>query len=163
MSLFNINWKNQVTNILPPDVRSDQMINFVTALLKPLAQDSIEMTAFDLDQRTRVKFNGQKIVLQAALNYLYGVVTEPPIYILTTTGTGATAYVNNLSEADPGYVYNASETTPGYVYNKSEAQTAIDFVVYVPASIYSAELERRITASVQLIKVGGVDFEVEQY
>jgi len=164
MSLFNINWRTQVTNLLLNDMRISNLIDFITALLEPLATKATEWLSFDVEIRKRAKFNAQIVVLAAALNELYGVAIAPFILIETVSTTGATTYFYNSTEGiNPVYLYNQSESETVYMYNQSEVNNDYEFVVKIPVGIYTAELERRIINEVNIYKLAGTRFITQTY
>lgn len=165
MSLFVINWRNVVINLLPSFLRSKSLVDFITALLEGLKIKSSEWLSFDLDVRKRAKFNSQIVVLRAALNDIFDVTSSPFILVETTLSTGQIVYFYNESEAiTPTHFHNDIESKPVYFYNSSEVSTnTTAFVVKIPIGIYTAELERRVKSEVNTYKLSGLTFSIETY
>lgn len=163
MSLFNINWRTQATNLLPSFKRSTSLIDYITSLLEPLKTKASEWFSFDVKVKKRSKFNGQIVVLRAALNDIFGVSSAPYIDVETETSLGTHNYIYNDSENETLYFYNDSENKPVYIYNSSEITDGNDFTVKIPTSIYTTELDRRIKAEVTIYKLAGKQFKTVQY
>lgn len=164
MSLFTITWRTQVTNLLPEFKRFTNVLDFLTALCEPLTTKAAEWVTFDDDVKKRAKFNGQGVVLAAALNNIFGV-TAPFILVETVASTGVTTFIYNEAEGqNPTYIYNETEPQlPTFIYNAAEINDVYDFVVSIPVGIHTAELERQITAETTLYKLSGKKFITDTY
>lgn len=164
MSLFNINWRTQVTNLLPSFKRSTSVIDYITSLLEPLKTAAITWFAFDVETRKRAKFNSQIIILRAALNNVFGISVAPFIDIQNNTSIGQTIFIYNSAEGfNPTYIYNSNENRTNYFFNSAEVGSTFAFTVLIPVSIYTAELERQVTAEVESYKLAGLSFDVQTY
>jgi hypothetical protein len=164
MSLFDVNWRTRVTNLLPSFKRSVSLVDFITALLEGLVLKSTEWTAFDADVSKRARFNSQIIVLQAALNNIFGVTSSPFILVETSQLIGQSLFIYNSSEGfQPTYIYNSGENSLIYIYNSSEISIGASFVVKIPSGIYTTELDRRIKSEVTTYKLSGMTFSTETY
>jgi len=138
--------------------------DFLASLVKPLQTNSSAMDSFDTEYRKRAKFNGQKIVLQEALNDIFGVTSAPYIYIEVTRDIGENLFFFETSESQPVYFSETSEDDPVYFYEDSELPEGnYDFIVYIPSGIHTAELERRVRAEVNIYKVAGTRFTIDTY
>lgn len=138
--------------------------DFLSALVKPLQTQTDGLKTFETDQTKRAKFNGRKIVLQAALNDIFGVTADPFILVETYQGIGRNTYFFEASESAPVYLSEPSENDPVYFYEDAElGEQDYDFKVLIPAGIYTAELERRVRAEVNLYKLAGPKFIIETY
>lgn len=163
MSLFNITWRTQVSNLLPWFKRLTNLIDYITSLLEPLKTKAAEWVTFDNDIRKRAKFNGQAMVLAAGLNDIFGVTVAPFILVETVNNVGLTTFIYNDNE-DITYFYNNTEPEGAtFIYNQSEIILDYDFVVSIPAGIYTAELDARITAEVKTYKLAGKKFITQTY
>jgi len=162
MSLFNISWRTQVNNLLPKDQRLSNLIDFITALLEPVITKSAEFFSFDVEIRKRVKFNAQIVVLGAALNELFGITVAPFILVQTISGTGSTTFIFNSTEGfNPTFIHNISENTPTYIFNSSEIIDTHEFVISIPASVHTPQLERQVINEVNILKLSGTRFIVQ--
>jgi len=164
MSLFDINWRTRVNNLLPSFKRSTSLIDYITALLEGLDVKAQEWFAFDVEVRKRANFNSQVVILRAALNEIFGITSAPFILVETEPSFGQLVYFYNEAEGvDPTYIYNESENKTVYFYNESEIVTGGAFIVKIPFGIYTAELERRVRAEVNTYKLAGMSFSIETY
>jgi hypothetical protein len=162
MSLFATNWRTQIERLLPPFKRSVSVLDFLESLLVGLATAGSTWDAFDIEIRKRARFNGQKIVLQAALNDIFSV---SGIIIETQTSLIQKVFTYNEAEVIPPiYSFNESESIPTiYTFNESEIPDDFDFIVLVPVGIHTAELERRIREEVKTYKLAGKLFDYQTY
>jgi hypothetical protein len=140
------------------------VVKFITALLEPLQTLSTGMKTFETEQLKRAKWNGQKIVLQAALNDLFGITMAPFILIETNQSPGQNTYFYEESESVPVYFHEEIEGDPVYFFESSELPVIdYDFKVLIPVGIWTTELERRVKASTYLYKLAGPKFIIETY
>lgn len=137
---------------------------FLTSLLEPLQTMTNGMKSFESTETRRAKWNGQKIVLQAALNELFSVLSAPFIIVETNQDIGQNTYFYEQSENVPVYFSEQSENDPIYFFEDSEAPAVdYDFKVKIPSGIYTTELDRQITAQTKLYKLAGPKFITEPY
>ncbi len=134
--------------------------DFITALLKPLQTVSDATELFEAEYNDRAHYNGQVIVLSAALNNIFGV---SGIYIETNRDISTNLYFYEESELSPVFFFEASENDPVYFFEASEITSDFDFTVFIPIGIYTAELDRRVRAETQLYKVAGTRFNIDTY
>ena len=156
MSLFNANWRTQVTNLLPSFLRTTSVVDFIYCLVEPVRNKSAFFFAsIDNESRKRARFNSQVIVLQSALNNIFSVTSSPFIRVETIRGAGG-GFVYNQAENETKYVYNSGESNTGYVYNQGELLGTVNFRVSIPSTIYTPELERRVKNEVNIYKLAGM-------
>lgn len=134
--------------------------DFLAALVKPLQTASDSLDDFETEYRKRARFNGQKIILQEALNDIFGVTG---IYIEHNQDIGENLYFYEEAELSPVYFYEESENDPVYFFEPSEVTMDYDFTVFIPTGIHTAELERRVRAEVNLYKIAGTTFNIDTY
>lgn len=164
MSLFNISWRTQVNNLLFKDVRITNVIDYITSLLEPLKTKGAEWFSFDVDIRKRAKLNSQIIILAAALNDFYGITSAPFVLVETVQGTGSTVYFHNDVEGfNPIFIYNEAEQETVYIYNSSEIVNDHEFVIKIPNSVHTPELERQIINETNTYKLAGKRFITQIY
>jgi hypothetical protein len=138
--------------------------DFLSSLVKPLQTNTDSLLTFETEYKKRAKFNGQKIVLQAALNDIFGVTSAPFIIIETNQGIGNNTYFFEPAELSPVYFSEPTENDPVYLFEPSElGPVDYDFKVLIPSGIYTAELDRRIKAETNIYKVAGPRFITEIY
>ncbi|HMG89263.1 MAG TPA: hypothetical protein VK589_04365 [Chryseolinea sp.] len=137
---------------------------FITALLEPLQTQTNAMKAFEAQEVKRSTWNGQKIVLQAALNDLFGITSAPFIIIETNQDIGQNTYFYEQSELVPVYFSEQVENDPVYFFEDSEPPTIdYDFKVLIPVGIHTVELERQVRAQTYLYKLAGPKFIILTY
>lgn len=163
----NITWTTQARRILAPVMRrGTSFVLFVQSLIKPLETVNAAWVTFEADVRKRSKFNGQKIVLQEALNDIFGVTVAPFIQVETNQVVGAANYFYKEAESDPDPNYFYKEAEPGginYFYKESEGGGQTNFTVKIPVGIHTAELEARVSAETNKYKLAGMTFDIVTY
>lgn len=137
---------------------------FLAALLFPLQSLTTSMDSFDALIKKTAKFNGQKMVLEAALNDLFSITTDPKIKVENAFADGDQIYFYNNPEITKQYFFNDAELDPLYLYNSAELTLqTYDFIVLIPTSLHTAELERRVQSETTLIKLAGTRFIIQTY
>lgn len=138
--------------------------DFLAALVKPLQTNTDLLDDFEAEQTKRATWNGQKIVLEAALNDIFGVTVAPFIYIEMNRDITTNVFFYQPSEAIPVYFSQPSENDPVYLSQPSELSAIdYDFTVFIPTGIHTAELERQLIAQTKLYKIVGPSFDVQTY
>lgn len=138
-----------------------QIKDFLSALSAPLQTKADEMETLNNGWLTFSKRNGQKMVMQKAINEIF-LQSPNYIYIDWKDNARESAYSFNDVEAGSMYVLNSAELDPLFVLNETEASTSlVDFTIFVPGAIYTTELARRIKYEVNRIKLAGVRFDVQ--
>lgn len=141
-----------------------QLKDFLAALVSPLQTNTDSLKTFETEQTKHAKWNGQKIVLQAALNDLFVVTTAPYIIIETNPDIGDNTFFYEPSELSPVYFSEPSENDPTYFFESSELGVFdYDFKVLIPTGIWTTELERQVRAQTNLYKLAGKIFIIETY
>lgn len=164
MSLFTTDWRVQITRLLPSFKRGTSIIDWLTSLVAALFTKGTEWDTYDTEIRKRARFNGQKMVLQAALNDIFGVTSAPFILVESQHSIVVNVFIFNEAEGLHRYSYNEGEFTPPlYIFNESETPDAFDFLVKIPSGIHTAELERRVTEETRTYKLAGKTFDVITY
>src|SRR6187549_2671944 len=124
-----------------------QLKDFLSGLTEALQTNGDSMVDFETEQIKHAKWNGRKIVLQAALNDLFGITSPPYIIIETNQDLGTNLYFFEASELQPVYFSESSENDPVYLFEDSELGVEdYDFKVLIPSGIWTTEVERRIKA-----------------
>lgn len=161
MGLFQTDWRTQVTNIIPPYLRSTSLVDYVYSLLHGLTYKMGLLSPFDADIRIRARFNAQKMVLQEALNYLFstsGIIVQPGQSMVQKV------YVYDESELIPLYTYDEIESPyPIFIWDESETPDTYDFLILVPAAFWTAAIDAQIRGYVKIFKLAGKTFNVITY
>jgi hypothetical protein len=162
MKIFDaVEWRKQVINLLPPVVRGGNVVDFVSSLLVGLQTKGDEMDAQEDIWLKTATFNGQKMVLQAALNDLM-VLTG--IYIEINSSPNENVFLYEAVEILPVYLYDSTEATPVYFFDESEVlANDYDFIIYIPILDHTAEVERRVKNYANLYKTAGTQFKIDTY
>lgn len=141
-----------------------QVKDFLAALTKGLQTNGALMKTFETEQTKRATWNGRKMVLQAALNDIFGITADPFIIVETNQNLGTNRYFFRASELSPVYFSRTIENDPVYFYRSSELiPVDYDFVIHIPSGIDTAELERQIKAQTNLYKLAGPSFIIDTY
>lgn len=163
MGLFQTNWRTQVTNLLPPVLRSTSFIDYLASLVHPLQTDIDANASWEASIRLQAQINSQVILLRYYLNYFFNVTSSPLILVVTSQNNTLRTYFYNESEGLDLYVHNESESDPLYLYNESESIDSYDFTVKIPSGIYTAQIAQQATALVKIFKLTGKTFNVISY
>lgn len=148
-------------NIIPG---GSQLKDFLASLVKPLQTNTDSLKTFETQTTKAAKWNGRKIVLQSALNDLFGITSPPYIYIEWNRSIATNLYFYEASELVPVYFSEVAENDPVYMAEDSELGTVdYDFIVYIPIGIWTTELERRVRAYTNLYKLAGPNFIIDTY
>ena len=141
-----------------------QLKDFLAAIVSPLQTNTNSLKTFETEQTKRAKWNGQKIVLQAALNDIFGITSAPYIIIETNPDIGDNTEFYEPSELSPVYFSEPSENDPAYFFESSELSiNDFDFTVRIPVGIWTTELERQVKAQTNLYKLAGKIFILNTY
>lgn len=141
-----------------------QVRKFIASLLAPLQEKTNETKTFEGEQLRRARYNGQKIVLQAALNEIFGITAPPYIIVQTNPSIVSNTYFYEPSEETPIYFSEPDEMEPVYLYEPGELLVEdYDFSVSIPLGIWTAELERQIKAETLKYKIAGTRVVFAQY
>jgi hypothetical protein len=163
--LWNIIFKVQAIQLLAPIYRSVSLSALVQSLVHPM--DDLVPDAKDkfVYQRNRARFTGQKIVMQAALNFLNNITAAPFILVTTVRTQNDTIYLYDESNATQSFIYDETDLNITYFRDESEsfAPGTFDFIVWIPAVRYTAELEEKVKAEVENMKLPGKKFNIIQY
>ena len=160
-----IDFRKQVTMILPPMLRSGTVIDFLASLVQPLQSLMEADWRYIYSEYIKSYLTGQVIVMQAGLNYLFNITVAPYILIETVRGEGAHTYMYNEAEVDVLDIYNEDETFTTYVLNTAEGTSpeGYDFIVKLPVVVSTPENFARLRAQVDLIKATGTTYTVITY
>ena len=113
-----IRFRDQVIMITPPNLRSVTMIDLGASLVKPLDEVMDADWVYIYDQFVKGHLTGQKMVMQAGLNFLFRITTDPFIIIETIRGQGDTTYMYNEIELFETFMFNEGETEQTYIFNQ---------------------------------------------
>jgi len=141
-----------------------QLKDFLSALVKPLQTNTDLLLTFETQVIKEAHWNGRKIVLQAALNDLFGITSTPFIYIEWNRAISTNTYFYRRSENTPVYFNRKSENDPVVFFRRSETVAIdYDFIVWIPSGIFTSEVERRIRSYTNIYKLAGPSFITNSY
>lgn len=133
-----------------------QVKKFIASLLAPLQTNTNSLKTFETEQTKHSHWNGQKIVLQDALNDIFGVTSAPFILVETNRDIGSNTFFYEPSESIPVYFSEPSEDDPVYFFEPGElSSTDYDMRVLIPIGIWTVELERQVKAQTNIYRVAG--------
>lgn len=160
MSLFDTTFRKQATDYLPPVLRGESVIDFIYSLAEPIESNVNGESAYIAALDNLLRYNGQKIVLQSALNTLMGVtgiIIEPR---RTFNGIAAVLYNETETNVQTAYTSNSPFETMVTI-NITEESIAPDFQVKIPAINFSdPDFVALVDYYVNLIKVSGVTYDI---
>lgn len=152
--------------MLPPDKREAVQKAWLGAMHKTVIENHTTIfTTFYNQIIAETKHNGQKIIMEDVLNTVFSVPGPSFIYIDNTGNNVNPETFFNESESYPAKIlFNESEAQPAlFMYNESETIQNTDFVVYVPAAIYTANGEAKIRSEVDRLRPYGTKYTVVSY
>lgn len=164
MSFLDIDFREQVKMLLPPIMRSDTLIDFLSSLTAPLTTVATSTKPFYDEQLIIAQATSQKMVMQQVLNDLFGITASPFIYIDFNRDIEVTSYVFPEGEGIILYVWPEGDDLVTYVLTEAEAAalSGVNFTVYIPNAL-GTEGEDRIIEIVNNLKAPGVKFDTTLY
>ena len=166
MSIYTLDYNVYINEFLPPDKRGTVQKAWLGALAAPIITlHSDIFTTYYPDVIGRAKQNGQKIIMEDALNSTFGVAGPSFIYIDNTGDDVGPKIFFNEGEGYPGVtLYNESEgETPFYFVNEPETVKNNDFIVYVPAAVLASVGAPKIAAEVDRLRPYSTTYQIISY
>ena len=165
MSLFSVSFRKQIKDFLAPVLRGEYLIDLFYYHLKPLQTAINTNVDFEEEQERRAKYNGQKIVLQTALNEIMSVTSAP--FILVETRQSflgiAPVFYNVFEPSITAVIGNVGENTIAVLNNSEETAYIEDVVVKIPVSLSTTNFDANVKAEFLKYKVTGVTYRIETY
>jgi hypothetical protein len=141
-----------------------QIKDFLAALTKGLQTNGALMKTFETQQTKRATWNGRKMVLQAALNDLFGIAAAPFILVESNQSIVTNTFFYEDSELSPVYFSESIENDPVFFFENTETTPIdYDFKILIPSGIDTVELERQVRAQTNLYKLVGPSFILTTY
>lgn len=156
--LFDINWDKLVLYLLPTFLRKPFLLGYTRALLSPMESLYYKWYNWRIDNIYKLEHTNQICYLRGSLNDKFDPV-ERRIYI----GNGLlfdTQYI--FTEVEEQDVWLGTEAEEETVWLRTEAETAdtgLDFIVYVPETIYNTQLDG-LRAHIEFYKAGGKRYNI---
>jgi len=167
--MFNIDFNNIIQLLLPPFLRKIKIIEWLKALVKPLIDLYAIFFQYRTDTLYSLSFTGQVIYLEKLLNDTYNN-GSPGIYITDGSFILKTYLYHKSEGGAKTYLFHKSENAAKtYLFHKSEYTITYDFVVMVPAAIYSILQQNnnqglnKMKALINLYKIAGKRYTIQSY
>ena len=160
-------WRKEIEKMLPPAMRGVSFMDFIGSLVEPIQTVSDQVVIDEALIQTRLKYQGQVMVLQASLNEIFGITATPFIRIETNVDAAAIpAFVYakldgipTMSIEEVGSLVDTAFIIP----NPLEQNTIPSFRVLIPTGIWTQDLEDKVRIETQLYKIAGKLFEIKTY
>lgn len=155
---FNINWDVLVVNLTPTFMRRPTLVAYLQALVSQTKYLYYKWYNWRIDNIYKLEHTNQICYLRGSLNDKFDPV-ERRIYI----GNGLlfdTQYI--FTEVEEQDVWLGTEAEEETVWLRTEAETAdtgLDFIVYVPETIYNTQLDG-LRAHIEFYKAGGKRYNI---
>lgn len=156
---YEINWNVFGVQNLPNKWRDVSSIQFVKVLLRAINDLYYKWYNWRIDNIYKIEHTSQICYLRGSLNDKFDPI-ERQIYI----GDGLlfdTQYIFTEAEDQDVWIDTEMEDEE-LVWLRTEAETAdtgIDFIVYVPESIYNTQIDG-LNAHVKFYKAGGKRYKI---
>ncbi len=155
---YKIDWNIFVLEQIPIVLRKTSVTALAQALLNPLRLLYQKWYDWRLDNIYKIEHTGQVCYLRGSLNDRFDKVDRrikigdgllnKPLYIFTIV-ENQEVLLKKDNEADPTLLLTQFET----------GDTGIDFIVYVPKTIYEKELDA-LEAHIKFYKAGGKRYKI---
>lgn len=160
MSLFGTTFRKQVTDFLPPVIRGESTIDWLYSLVEPV-ESALNAEAVYIDALDDLlRYKGQKIVLQSALNTLLAVVGIVVVCRRTFNGIAPVLYNETESSAEETAITANPPYTSMVTINESEESNDAGFDVQIPVGIWTQALEDEVEYYVKLLKASGTTYTI---
>jgi len=166
MSLFGTNFRTQVFNYLPPVLRETSFVSYLYSLVSPVESKINSDVAFEAKIRDESRYNGQKILMQAGLNEIFGIAISPFILVETNRSVvGAGLIVDESELIDPALIMDEGEGLDTFlVLDESEDSGFSERLrVKIPVSLSTPDFDNRVEAEMLRLKSVGVTYTIETY
>jgi len=157
---FNINWEDVIKVLVPPVYRTIIHQDWLKAIFKPISTLYASFLIYRQDTMYFTSITFQKVAIEKMLNDLYDNVHRR-IY-LEDASKITTLYISNKRLGyPPVYIYSkAVPSTPVYVYTKATYAAEYDFIIYIPAMIYSLTNINQLKSYVDQYKFAGKRYQI---
>jgi hypothetical protein len=144
---FDINWNVFGVQNLPNKWRDVSSIQFVKVLLRPINDLYYKWYNWRLDNIYKLEHTNQICYLRGSLNDKYDPVERR-------------IYIGNGLLFDTQYIFTEAEDETLWLRTEAEtADTGLDFIVYVPDTIYNTRLVE-LEAHINFYKAGGKRYKI---
>lgn len=155
---FKIDWNILALDNLPTMLRKPSIAAIAQILLKPLSSLYYKWYNWRIDNIYKLEHTGQVCSLEGSLNDEFDRI-ERRIYI-TDGQFYETTYIYTEAEAQDRFLNTESEEETIYLRTESEtADTGLDFIVFVPESVYDTRIDA-LHAHIKFYKAGGRHYNI---
>jgi hypothetical protein len=155
---YKVDFKRLVIILLPTFLRKPVVVGYVHALLMPIDNLHYKWTKFRDDNIYKLSHNGQVCYLRGALNDSFDPVLRR-IYI-GNSNLYATTYIFTEGEAQDVWLETEGEEDTIWLRTESEtADTGLDFIVWVPQSVFNNQYHE-LNAMIHFYKAGGKKYSI---
>lgn len=155
---FNIDWNVLAVDNIPPMLRKPSTSALAQIILKPLGSLYYQWHQWRKENIYKLEHTGQVCSLEGSLNDKFDPI-ERRIYI-TDGQLYSTYYVYTEIEEQDRFINTQSEESTVFIRTESEtADTGLDFIVFVPDTIYSTQIDA-LHAHVRFYKAGGRRYNI---
>ncbi|MWB92997.1 hypothetical protein GON26_01360 [Flavobacterium sp. GA093] len=155
---YKINFKVLAVQLLPTFLRKQNLAQLMQLCVTPISSLYDLWYDWRFKNIYKLEHNGQVCSLRGSLNDLFDPV-ERRIYI----GEGQfyeTTYIFTEAEGQEVWIETDSEDKTIFLRTESEtADTGLDFIVYVPETIYNLSLDG-LRAHINFYKAGGKRYNI---
>lgn len=158
-------WFREVFKYLVPfKIRGVLFETWIASLLQPVQTRNLLFADFVGDTRYLLRFNGQVIYLEHRLNDEWDNI-DRRIYIDDPLGTDIfpNLVFNKIEQENTFVIYNKSENQESFIYNQIELQTDYDFIVYVPAEIYTNQINLEMRQVIDTYRIAGKTYIIQTF
>jgi hypothetical protein len=155
---YKIDFKRFGIILLPTFLRKPVIVAFIHSMLVPIDNLYYKWSQFREDNIYKIEHTGQVCSLRGSLNDKFDPI-ERRIYI-TDGNRYETTYIYTEAEAQDVFVNTESEDPTIWLRTEAEtADTGLDFIVWVPESIYNTQIYG-LKAHVEFYKAGGFRYNI---
>lgn len=160
---YKVNWSALVMQLSLRDFRKPFVLNFALVFIRPLITLNYTWSNWRIENLYKIENTGQVCSLRGSLNDRFDPSLRR-IYI----GDGQqnpTTYVHTEAEEQLLFTNTEGEDDDETIYVYTEAETAdtgLDFIVYVPTAIATAE-RYALIAHIEFYKAGGKRYAIIQF
>lgn len=155
---YKVDYNKLVVLLLPTFLRKPILVGYLRALILPLDQLYYKWYNWRIDNLYKLDHTSQICYLRGSLNDKFD-----PVERRIRLGDGnfyTTTYIYTEAEAQEVWMKTESEDETIWLRTESEtADTGLDFIVYVPETIYNKQIHA-LHAHIKFYKAGGKRYNI---
>lgn len=158
--MYNIIVERIVKLLLPPILRKERNIAFLSIPFNIIKSIITELKTFRDKNEYFSRFNSQTIYLQHFLNDNFDSRWRR-IYIKNVSNIFYNYFYYKAENISENYFFRISENIPYYLKKEEEYNSNVDFIVFIPAS---ANINiNQLKSYIEYYKVAGKLYEIQTY